>query len=145
MKHLALCLSASLPLLCFGCAQSQKLYLSCAMSDQTGARHDYTFEVDERRKTLFWVEGTQDFEVQRLTDTQIWGSHDQQFGPDPYDLASFHLNRVTGEGTIAFFREPTPEEKRECESERGWGCDDHIMIEGLEHVGACRVVSRQIE
>ncbi|WP_394728161.1 hypothetical protein [Altererythrobacter sp. GH1-8] len=51
------------------------------------------------------------------------------------------INRLTGIGQLIFTRPLTDAEKNTCEQDRGWGCNDQLVVASAR--GKCRAVVRR--
>ncbi len=120
------------------------MFISCTLSDSSSTHQTYTFEFKPHNKSLFWVEGTQELEVIRNTDSQLWATHSGHYRPFAYDQTSFQLNRATGSAEIFYSRKPTPGEVASCQKERNWGCDSWPVLTEHTETGLCKKQVRRI-
>lgn len=127
-----------------GNALAREMYFTCSLIGPEGARSHYSFSLDSDNSTLFWVEGTQKFEIIRNTTTQLWGSHKTKFHEFPHDETDFRLNRVTGEAEINYLRKPSAADVTSCKNARNWGCEAFLVLTEKSERGACQVVDRAI-
>lgn len=125
-------------------ASGCETYLACSLTDADGKRYQYSFAFDAEKVALFWVEGSQKFEVVRDTSTQLWASHEVKFRDFPYDAMDFRLNRVTGAAEISYLRKPSPVDVASCKKERNWGCEDFQVLTEKSENGTCTVVDRVV-
>ncbi len=120
------------------------IYFSCKLSDGTRHVQYYTFQFNQEKQYLFWVEGTQQLKVVRNTKTQLWGEHTGHFRKFSYDSTLFHLNRITGDAELDYAKKPTAVEVSKCEKKRGFGCYDSMILTPHTKIGLCKKVKRRI-
>lgn len=125
-----------------GVARAQEIYLACALVGPQKSDYRYSFTFDPGKGKLFWVEGSQEFEVFRNTSTELWASHGMKFRDFPHDSTDFRLNRVTGAAEVTYLRKPSPAEVASCKKQRSWGCEDFIVLTQHAETGSCTVVDR---
>lgn len=119
-------------------------FISCTLSAPSSARQNYTFEFKPKENSLFWVEGTQELEVIRNTESQLWAQHTGKYRPFAYDQTSFQLNRVTGNAELFYSRKPTPGEISSCQNGHNFGCDSWVVLTEHTETGVCTKQTRRI-
>ena len=128
-----------------GCTKGQEqVFLTCDLMGNSKQVRQYSYRFEPETPSLFWVEGSQEMKVIRITDSQLWAEHSARFHQFSYDQTSFQLNRVTGQATIFYSRQPHPEEIAECEKDPGWGCDNFVVLEEHTETGECQVTEPKI-
>ena len=110
---------------------SATTFLECSIGT-----NKYFYEFNNFSKTL--VQNSSDnIKIVSVTSTQILGyhQHNYNFGFD-YDRSMVEINRLNGDISFSFMREPTKIEKDKCMKTRGWGCDDLYLLQHLN--GSCK-------
>ena len=136
--------AAATALFCSACAKQESTFLSCALSTASGDRQTYTFEFKQHEDSLFWIDGTQELEVVRNTESQLWADHSGKFRPFAYGQTSFRLNRATGGAELFYSRKPTPQEITACQKGHNFGCESWLVLSEHTETGQCKKSERRI-
>ena len=126
-------------------SSSQEIYITCSLTGPQNMQYQYSFAFDSDESTLFWIEGTQHFQVIRNTSTQLWASHEKKFGDFPHDETHFRLNRVTGAAEMQYLLKPSAADIYSCKKTRNSGCEDLLVLTEKSEHGTCRVVDQAIK
>ena len=119
------------------------MFLSCSMVREDEQSFQYSFVFNPEEEYLFWVEGSNEWEIIRNTSAQFWASRDTRIrGLKAREI--FKLNRITGAARINYSREPTPEEL-ENYNYAFWCTAGYIVLTEYTEVDSCMIVNRVIE
>jgi len=98
--------------------------------------NEYFYEFDNFDQTLL-QNGLDEIEIISVTPIKIQGYHQfkYNFGFD-YDNTRIEINRLNGDISFIFLREPTKLEKDKCLKTKGWRCDASFVLQQKD--GHCR-------
>lgn len=123
-------------------ARGREIHLVCLLVGPGSKSYQYSFVFDSEKSSLYWVEGTQAFEVIRNTSTDLWGAHQIKFRDFPHDATNFYLNRVTGAAEMTYSQKRSATAVADCKKVQSWGCEDSLVLTENSEIGTCSVLNR---
>jgi hypothetical protein len=126
-------------------AGAQETYIDCDLTGPQNQRYQYSFTLDPGKGALLWVEGGRELKIERHTSAELLASYIGKFRDFPYDEAFFDLNLFSGDASVTYLHDPTPDEIASCEKQRSFGCKDPIVLSQHGETGSCSLVDRAVK
>lgn len=131
-------------------ASSGEIYLSCNLNRPDGTSSQISFAYDPSKGTLYSVDRSANYRVDRNTSTELWANLEttyRDFPPTAF-ATGFRLNRITGAASVEFLHKPTEPEVETCKKHPGMFediCRDYVVLTEHAQNGKCAVVDRAVK
>jgi len=131
-------------------ASSGEIYLSCNLNRPDGTSSQISFAYESSKGTLYSVDRSANYRVDRNTSTELWASLETTYSdyPPTATATAFRLNRITGAASVEFLHKPTEAETEVCKKRQGTGalyCGFTEVLTAYAQSGRCAVVDRAIK